>query len=129
MPLVKISLSESYESKIQDLISKAIHLALIEEFNIPSKDYFHIIESLKNNQLKYPEEYLGIPHTNAIIFIQITAASGRNIEQKRSLYKSIVSHIESTTGISPQEIIITLVENTKENWSFGNGEQQAFNHV
>jgi phenylpyruvate tautomerase PptA (4-oxalocrotonate tautomerase family) len=129
MPLVRITLSENYDLETQDFISKSIHQALIKEFNIPEDDYFHIIESIKPSQLRYPQTYLGVKHTEAIIFIQITAAIGRSGEQKRNLYKSIALHIKNSTQINPQEIIITLIETAKENWSFGNGEQQTFNHI
>jgi len=129
MPLVRITLSESYELETTNHISQAIHHALIQEFNIPKDDYFHIIEKLPDTQLQFPKEYLAIKHTTAIIFIQIIAAVGRTVVQKQRLYKRISENIEASTGINPQEIIISMIENEKENWSFGNGELQAFNHI
>ncbi|MDQ0782945.1 tautomerase family protein [Chryseobacterium sp. W4I1] len=129
MPLVRITLSEKYNQETQDLISKSIHQALIKEFNVPEDDYFHIIESVKPGQLRYPETYLGVKHTEAILFVHITASIGRSVEQKKNLYKSIALNIEKSTQINPQEIIVVLTENVKENWSFGNGELQTFNHI
>ncbi|MEN7548776.1 tautomerase family protein [Rapidithrix thailandica] len=129
MPLVRISLSASHSDQRKNALSKAVHQALIDEFKIPEDDYFHIIEVLGKSQIKYPQEYLGIPHTDDIIFIQIIAAVGRTIDQKRNLYRSIATLVEARTKISSKDIIITLLENQKENWSFGNGELQTFNHV
>ncbi|MGO1245661.1 tautomerase family protein [Sphingobacterium sp. JB170] len=129
MPLVRITLSESYELETQTYISQAIHNALVQEFNIPKDDYFHIIEKLPPIQLRFPKEYLNIKHTAAIIFIQIIAAVGRTITQKERLYKRISDNIEYSAKINPQDIIISLIENEKENWSFGHGEMQTFNHI
>lgn len=130
MPLVRISLSDSYQQETVDLVSSSIHHALIEAFCIPKDDYFQIIESLDEKHLKYPNEYLGIKHSSKIVYIQIFAAKGRTIQQKEFLYKEIADNIEASTNISPNEIIILLTEiEGKENWSFGNGAIQTFKHI
>ena len=129
MPLVRISLSEQCSLQTQNAISEAIHQALIAEFNIPKEDYFHIIESRSKNQLKFPSSYLGIAHTENIVFVQIIAATGRNIEHKKKLYQKVGHLISQNTHIDLQDVIITLLENAQENWSFGNGELQTFNHI
>lgn len=129
MPLVRITLSENYTEEECNQISQAIHLALIEDFNIPTDDYFHIVERVKPSQLFFPNQYLGVKHDQGILFLQIIAAIGRSKEQKEKLYKNIVLKISESTKINPQNIIITLLENSKENWSFGNGEMQNFSHI
>jgi len=129
MPLVRITLSEKHDIATQHLISSAVHRALIDEFRIPENDFFHIIENIGPSQLRFPQEYLGISHTSDIIMIQIIAATGRDALQKRNLYRAISFNISTLTDVSPKDIIIVLVENTKDNWSFGNGEMQDFNHV
>jgi len=85
MPLVRISLSNSYQQETIDIVSLSIHQALIDIFYIPKDDYFHIIESLNEKRIKYPSEYLNIKHSSNIIFIQIFAAKGRTIKQKELL--------------------------------------------
>lgn len=129
MPLVRITLSEKYSEEECNQISQAIHSALIEDFNIPADDYFHIVERVNPSQLFFPNQYLGMKHDQRILFLQIIAAIGRSKEQKEKLYKNIVLKISESIKINPQNIIITLLENSKENWSFGNGELQNFNHI
>lgn len=129
MPLVRITLSEKHNIATQNLISSAIHRALIDEFLISENDFFHIIENTGPSQLHFPQEYLSISHTSDIIIIQIIAARGRDGLQKRNLYRAISFNISALTNVSPKDIIIMLLENTKDNWSFGNGEMQDFNHV
>ncbi len=85
MPFVRISLAEELSAITKQNISKAIHCSLIQEFNIPENDYFHVIEELKPAQLFYPESYLDINHTNRMLYIQIIAGAGRTLEQKKNL--------------------------------------------
>lgn len=124
MPFVRISLNKDLPLETKNTISESIHQSLISQFHIPLNDYFQVIEELEQHQIKYPKIYLGIPHTNDIVFIQITAGAGRTAEQKSLLYTEIAERISSATTIKPDDIIIILVENSgSENWSFGQGRQ------
>ncbi|WP_313090182.1 tautomerase family protein [Chryseobacterium flavum] len=129
MPLIRITLSENYSQEECGRISQSVHSAMIQEFNVPEDDYFHIFEQISPSRLFFPDQYLGMKHDAGILFIQIIAATGRTREQKQKLYKSIATEISASININPQNIIITLLENSKENWSFGNGELQNFNHI
>lgn len=130
MPFVRISLPKSFSQETKENISLAVHHALIREFNIPEDDYFHIIEELEPGQIKFPETYLGIAHTSAIVYIQIIAGQGRTVAQKRGLYREIANSVSNSSQITKNNIIIFLLENEgMQNWSFGNGEIQEPKHL
>ncbi|WP_374172542.1 tautomerase family protein [Flavobacterium tructae] len=130
MPFVRISLPKKLSLETKNNISEAIHHSLIAEFHIPSADYFHVIEELEQHQIKYPESYLGISHSEEIVYVQITAGQGRTVEQKKKLYHQIATRIAATTAILINNVIIVLLENNGlENWSFGNGEIQEPIHL
>ncbi|WP_264523731.1 tautomerase family protein [Flavobacterium sp. N502536] len=130
MPFVRISLPKKLSLATKNNISEAIHQSLIAEFHIPTADYFHVIEELEQHQIKYPESYLGVSHSEEIVYVQITAGQGRTVEQKRKLYHQIATRIAATTEILINNVIIVLVENNGlENWSFGNGEIQEPTHL
>lgn len=130
MPFVRISLPKKHSLETKNKISESIHHSLIEEFHIPTDDYFHIIEELESHQIKYPESYLGISHSEEIIYVQIIAGQGRTLEQKKKLYQQIATRISSSTTILINNVIIVLLENNGlENWSFGNGEIQEPKHL
>lgn len=129
MPFVRISLPKCFSQETIDNVSLSVHHALIQEFNIPEHDYFHIIEELEPRQIKFPETYLDVAHTSDIVYIQIIAGQGRTVEQKIGLYREIAERISNSTTIKKNNIIIVLVENEgKQNWSFGNGEIQEPKH-
>lgn len=130
MPFVRISLPKKLSVETKNNISEAIHQSLIAEFNIPKDDYFHVIEELELHQIKYPESYLDIPHSQDIVYVQITAGQGRTLEQKKKLHHQIATRIASSTEILINNVIIILLENNGlENWSFGNGEIQEPKHL
>ncbi|MFH6996657.1 tautomerase family protein [Flavobacterium sp. FlaQc-57] len=130
MPFVRISLPKKLSLATKNTISEAVHQSLIEEFHIPKDDYFHVIEELEPHQIKYPDSYLGISHSEEIIYVQITAGQGRTAEQKKNLYHKIASKISTSTEILINNVIIVLLENNGlENWSFGNGEIQEPKHL
>jgi len=130
MPFVRISLPKKLSLETKNTISASIHESLIAEFNIPKDDYFHVIEELESHQIKYPETYLGISHSEDIIYVQITAGQGRTLEQKKKLYRQIATRISTSTEILITNVIIVLLENNGlENWSFGNGEIQIPTHL
>ncbi len=129
MPFVRISLLKELPLDSKEKVSHAIHESLIQEFNIPENDYFHIIEELEAHQLKYPSSYLGISHSRSMVFVQIIAGAGRTVQQKERLYAGIAERISAGTSIRKEDIIIVLVENSVDNWSFGLGELQKFTHL
>lgn len=130
MPFVRISLPKKLSQETKNKISQSVHQSLIAEFHIPKDDYFHVIEELETQQIKYPESYLGISHSENIIYVQIIAGQGRTLEQKKKLYHKIAATISSETEITINNIIIVLLENNGlENWSFGNGEIQEPKHL
>ena len=130
MPFVRISLPKAFSQATKDTISIAVHNSLVQEFKIPKDDYFHVIEELGPQQIKFPETYLDIAHTSEIVYIQIIAGQGRTLEQKKGLYQEIAHRISSATTLTKNNVIIVLLENDgRENWSFGNGEIQEPKHL
>ena len=130
MPFVRISLPRTFSQKTKDAISLSVHGALMDAFNVPKDDYFHVIEELDAGQIKYPESYLEIPHSQDIVYVQITAGAGRTLEQKRRLYHEIALRISRSTEVTKNNVIIVLLENDgAQNWSFGNGEIQKPKHL
>lgn len=124
MPYVQISLLQGRTKESKKNICDAIHQALVEEFKIPELDRFQVINEVAEGNLIFPPEYLGIPHSEDIIYIHITAKMGRTAGMKKALYQKIASYICLREEISNDDIFIVLTENSEENWSFGRGKAQ-----
>ena len=124
MPLVRIDIGSDARVGLANEVGEIVYRAMIEEINVPEDDRFQILTSHESNRLVYPKSYLSIEYSAGIVFIQITLNQGRSTELKKRFYQRIASDCANQLGLRQQDIFINLIEVSKENWSFGNGEMQ-----
>ena len=62
--------------------------------------------------------------SDGVVFIQIFLSAGRSREQKQGFYKRVVEYLREKPGLRQEDVTIILVENSREDWSFGNGDAQ-----
>ena len=101
-----------------------VYRAMMEEISVPADNKFQIITTHQANEISIPKSYLGIEYTQGIVFIQITLNAGRTVELKKKIYQRIANDLHAELKLRKEDVIISLVEVAKENWSFGNGEMQ-----
>ena len=58
------------------------------------------------------------------MFIQITLNGGRTTDKKKALYATIAQRLHANLGIRKEDVVISLLEISPEDWSLGNGEAQ-----
>lgn len=121
MPLVEITLRRGPAPDVLAAIGDAIHGALVAEANVPADDRFQIFHLVDRDALIGHPTYGGVSRSDALVIVRITLNAGRTIEIKKKLYAEIARRIESAAAIRPDDVMICLVEVTKENWSFGGG--------
>ena len=123
MPFVRISLKGSRSEKERLSIGDCVHRAMVKAIGIPQGDRFQVITE-HGADLVYDADYENIHRTDGIIIIQITLASGRTVELKKALFKTIAEFLAEKQGFRKEDVFINLVETSRENWSFGNGIAQ-----
>jgi 4-oxalocrotonate tautomerase len=102
----------------------ALYQAMRETFDVPDEDRFIAITEHDQDTLWFSPNYLGIDRSDNFVMIQITVSNTRTAEKKKALYRRIVELLATSPGVRPEDVVINLVEVTKENWSFGEGEAQ-----
>jgi 4-oxalocrotonate tautomerase len=122
MPLIRVSLREGKPPSYLAAIGESIHQAMIETINVPKDDRFQIFTEHPTDGLIYDPSYLGIARTDDIVIIQITLNAGRTLDQKRALYRAIADRLARDPGVRKEDVLVNLVEVSKDCWSFGNGE-------
>jgi 4-oxalocrotonate tautomerase len=122
MPLVRIDLLQGTSSAYRKSISDGVHQAMVESLAVPEGDRFQVIAEHPPDEMIFSRNYLGVSHSEKIVFIQITLSAGRRPQQKRKLFRRIAELLAASPGVPSQDLIINLVEVAWENWSFGNGE-------
>ncbi len=124
MPLVRIDLPAGKSTDVRNTIGQVIYDAMIKTLNVPKDDRFQVITEHPSGGLIVDPSYLNIQRTAAAIVIQVTLNEGRSVELKKAFYKAVADGLHERVGLRREDVIISLVEVKKENWSFGNGEAQ-----
>lgn len=121
MPLVRITLRKGRTPEFLRDLSEAIHAALVSQAGVPEDDKFHIIEEVEASHLVAHPSYGGVERTDGLVVVQITLNTGRTVEVKKNLYADIARRLQEAVDLRPDDLLVSLVEVTKENWSFGKG--------
>ncbi|OBI45408.1 tautomerase family protein [Mycobacterium sp. E796] len=124
MPFARIDLAEGQSDEYRQTIGDVVYTAMVETLGVPEGDRFQVINEHRAQNFIFDPEYLGINRSNDCVFIQVTLLAGRSVEKKSAFYKAIADGLHDRLGMRREDIVINLVENAKENWSFGNGEAQ-----
>ena len=121
MPLVKIHLRKGKGEEYVRLVSEAIHEALVSEASVPPDDKFHIVHQLEPSDLIAHPSYGEVSRSAELIVVEITLNAGRSVEIKRNIYRRMARNLERAVELRPDDLLVSLVEVSKENWSFGRG--------
>jgi phenylpyruvate tautomerase PptA (4-oxalocrotonate tautomerase family) len=124
MPFVRVDLVTGKSPAYKQAIGDVIYDAMVEILTAPVADRFQVFNELPRDNLVADETYLGIRRTKDCVFIQIFLLSGRTQDQKKTFYKVVADRLHERTGIRREDVFVGLVEVSRENWSFGNGEAQ-----
>jgi phenylpyruvate tautomerase PptA (4-oxalocrotonate tautomerase family) len=124
MPLVRIDLLEGKSSEYRQQVGRIVYHAMRETLGVPENDRFQVITDHDSTGLQFDRTYLGIQRSEDCIFIQITLNTGRTLEAKQRFYKAVADGLHQELKLRREDVLISLVEVRKEDWSFGNGEAQ-----
>jgi phenylpyruvate tautomerase PptA (4-oxalocrotonate tautomerase family) len=123
MPLVRIDVNQGRSPEQLRALSRSIHEALLAEYGIPERDYFHVLTEHPQGQIIAQDAGLGFERTPDVAMIQIFTQGGRSQEAKQSLFAAIAANLEAI-GIAGEDVFIGYVENAAGDWSFGFGRAQ-----
>jgi hypothetical protein len=123
MPLVRIDVNQGRSPEQLQGISRGIHAAIVAEYGIPERDYFHILTEHPVGQIVAQDAGLGFERTPDVVMIQIFTQSGRSQLAKQSVFAAIAEQL-AAVGVAGEDVFIGYVENTADDWSFGFGQAQ-----
>ena len=125
MPLAKIHVLEGqYDEPRLGRLSQAVQQALIGVLKIPPDDFFQIIHELPRRRFLHTPSFLGLKYSDDFIVLELTFIAGRPKETRLALLRELNARIVAGAGISPDDLMIQLVEVPGENISFGQGLAQ-----
>jgi len=124
VPLARIDLAVGRTADYRKTIGEVVYDAQVEVLKVPKNDRFQVVTEHPAQDFIFDPSYLDIQRSKDCVFIQITLNGGRTVDQKRAFYKAIADGLHERLNLRGEDVFICLVEVSKENWSFGNGEAQ-----
>ncbi|MCH9765738.1 MAG: tautomerase family protein [Alphaproteobacteria bacterium] len=123
MPLLRIDLIEGRDDAELKTLLDALHRAMVAAFQVPERDRYQIVHEHAPSRMIVEDTGLGIERTEKVVFLQVTSRP-RGVEKKKEFYRLICEELKKSCGIKSSDVVISLIENTDEDWSFGLGRAQ-----
>jgi phenylpyruvate tautomerase PptA (4-oxalocrotonate tautomerase family) len=123
MPLVRIEIYEGRSPEEVQQLADTVHEAAVTAFAAPPADRFQIIQQHPREQMIMLDFGLGFNRTDKLVVMQI-ASQGRTATQKQAFYAKVAELFEERGIAGPDDLIISMVDNTRADWSLGRGRAQ-----
>ncbi|WP_457255180.1 tautomerase family protein [Pedococcus sp. P5_B7] len=123
MPLVRIDVNEGRSEAELRRIADTVQEIMLETFSAPPRDRYQIITEHPVGQIIAEDTGLGFERSAGVTVIQIFQ-QGRSREHKAAAYRELARQLKEKCGIAPTDLIISIMANEPEDWSFGLGRAQ-----
>lgn len=124
MPFTRISLLRGKTPDYIAALSDTFHRAMVETFDVPSADRFHIVHQCAPGELIFDRDYFGGPRSDDYVFFDVTIGKPRSAEVKQAFYRRAVELLGETLDVRPADVMIVITTTEREDWSFSNGRAQ-----
>ena len=119
MPLVKIYVRDNKMTPEDSRDRRRRSRGARRQANVPADDRFQILNRLDRDLIVAHPSYGGVSRSEDIVIIEITLNAGRTVEVKKTCMPT--SPCGWNAWSQARRRLVSLIEVTKENWSFGGG--------
>ncbi len=118
MPLVTISVLAGKSDEYRNTVADAVNTAVLDTLDFPPSDRYQLIRELPPQDLELQDR----EGDRAVL--ELTMRAGQDREDKQEFYARVTELLEQDPGISPENVMIVITENSEEDWSFRDGVAQ-----
>lgn len=123
MPLLTFDVIEGRsEDEIKTLLDAA-HRAVLHAFKVPERDRYQIVHENKPHHMVIEDTGLGLTRGHRLVVVRVFT-SPRSEEQKQLFYATLLAELQEHCGLSPDDLMVSVISNQKGDWSFGRGVAQ-----
>jgi phenylpyruvate tautomerase PptA (4-oxalocrotonate tautomerase family) len=126
MPIIKIDMIKGRTKEQIKAILDVSYEVMLDAFEAPEGDRYQIVTQHEDYEMAILDTGLGVERTDDVLVFTFVSRP-RTKDQKTKFYRNLVSRLHEELNIRKEDVMISLVENTDENWSFFNGEAQFLN--
>lgn len=123
MPLLKFHVFRGRSAEEIDLLLDTAHDAMVRSFRVPERDRYQILNEHAHSHFRALDTGLDIPRTQKFVLVEVVSRP-REQAQKVAFYDNLCRDLKEKCAIEPSDVMISFLENTDVDWSFGHGEAQ-----
>ncbi|MDK9866537.1 MULTISPECIES: tautomerase family protein [Staphylococcus] len=123
MPLIKVDMIKGRNKEEIKSILDITYNVMLETFQAPIGDRYQIVNQHEDYEMQILDTGLGISRTDDVLVFTVVTRP-RTKDQKINFYKKLAGSLNEKLNIRTEDIMISLVENSDEDWSFFNGKAQ-----
>lgn len=123
MPLLKFHLYKGRSvQEVTELLDTA-HDVMVQCFAVPVDDRYQVVSEYQHPHLQALDTGLGFLRTEKFVLLEVVSRP-RSQKAKIHFYQALCSALEAKCGIPPNDLMISFVVNSDDDWSFGFGRAQ-----
>lgn len=123
MPVMRVDMIKGRsESQIKEILDISYDV-MLQSFGAPVGDRYQIVTQHAANEMQVLDTGLGLTRTEDVLVFSLTTRP-RTTEQKEDFYHRLMNQLQQKVGLRPEDLVINLITNTDEDWSFGMGKAQ-----
>jgi phenylpyruvate tautomerase PptA (4-oxalocrotonate tautomerase family) len=123
VPLVRIEVQQGRSNEDLLRLADVVQEVMRDLFAAPPGDRYQVITEHPVGHVIAEDSGLGFRRTEDVVVLQIFS-QGRSVQQKTAAYEELALRLEKECGLSPSDLIVSMVENERSDWSFGEGRAQ-----
>ncbi|BFH63403.1 tautomerase family protein [Paenibacillus azoreducens] len=123
MPLLRFDLIQGRDQAGLMKLLDTAHEAMVEAFGVPENDRYQIVHQHPPGEFVIEDTGLGFKRSDQLVVLSVTTKQ-KTQQQKERLYRLLAERLKERCGISSDDLMVTITENTNADWSFGRGEAQ-----
>ena len=123
MPLMRFDVIEGRSKAEIKTLLDAAHRAMLAAFKVPERDRYQILQEHTASHMIVEDTGLGIERSDKVVVVTVVSRP-RSVEAKQAFYRLLTEELERACGITPNDVMVSVVENTDADWSFGLGRAQ-----
>ncbi|SEE50340.1 tautomerase family protein [Pseudomonas migulae] len=123
MPLLKFDIIQGRNDEQLKTLLDATHQAMVEAFEVPASDRYQCVTQHRPGELVLHDTGLGYTRSANVLLLTVISRP-RSQVQKTAFYRLLAERLRADCGLSPDDLIVSLVENADSDWSFGRGRAQ-----
>ncbi|RUX21507.1 tautomerase family protein [Mesorhizobium sp. M7A.F.Ca.US.011.01.1.1] len=123
MPLMKFHVHAGWSQESLNALLDIAHRSMVRSFQVPERDRYQIVNQHPPGTMIALDTGLDIPRTERFVLVEVVSRP-RTVEQKQTFYADLSQDLHEGCGVPPSDLMVSFVENSDADWSFGHGRAQ-----